>query len=84
MCASAWRCLYGDGAQVEVVSRPGRGTKVRLMMPQVAAERWERPVIVKLISMAVNRRLVEWGAVDGGMAELVEMHFRGDAEARLR
>ncbi len=29
--------LYGDAAQVEVVSRPGRGTKVRLVMPQGAA-----------------------------------------------
>jgi two-component system LytT family sensor kinase len=25
--------LYGDAAQVELVSRPGRGTKVRLVMP---------------------------------------------------
>jgi two-component system LytT family sensor kinase len=25
--------LYGDEAQVEMVSRPGRGTKVRLVMP---------------------------------------------------
>ena len=25
--------LYGDAAQVDMVSRPGRGTKVRLMMP---------------------------------------------------
>jgi two-component system LytT family sensor kinase len=25
--------LYGDSAQVELVSRPGRGTKVRLVMP---------------------------------------------------
>ncbi len=38
--------LYGDGAVVEVVSRPGRGTKVRLVMPQVADAGWERPVIV--------------------------------------
>ena len=29
--------LYGEGAQVEVVSRPGRGTKVRLVMPQETA-----------------------------------------------
>ena len=28
--------LFGEGAQVEVVSRPGRGTKVRLVMPQEA------------------------------------------------
>jgi len=32
--------LYGDGAVVEVVSRPGRGTKVRLVMPQVAGNTW--------------------------------------------
>ena len=25
--------LYGDAAHVEMVSRPGRGTKVRLVMP---------------------------------------------------
>ena len=25
--------LYGDAAQVDLVSRPGRGTKVRLVMP---------------------------------------------------
>lgn len=37
--------LYGEGAAVEVVSRPGRGTKVRLVMPQVAEAGWERPVI---------------------------------------
>jgi two-component system, LytTR family, sensor kinase len=37
--------LYGEGAVVEVVSRPGRGTKVRLVMPQVAGVGWERPVI---------------------------------------
>jgi two-component system LytT family sensor kinase len=37
--------LYGEGAVVEVVSRPGRGTKVRLVMPQVADVVWERPVI---------------------------------------
>jgi two-component system LytT family sensor kinase len=37
--------LYGEGALVEVVSRPGRGTKVRLVMPQVAGAGWERPVI---------------------------------------
>ena len=37
--------LYGEGAVVEVVSRPGRGTKVRLVMPQVARVGWERPVI---------------------------------------
>ncbi len=34
--------LYGDGAVVEVVSRPGRGTKVRLVMPQVAGNGWSR------------------------------------------
>ncbi len=34
--------LYGEGAVVEVVSRPGRGTKVLLVMPQVAGAGWER------------------------------------------
>jgi two-component system LytT family sensor kinase len=31
--------LYGDDAQVEMVSRPGRGTKVRLVMPVDGVER---------------------------------------------
>jgi two-component system LytT family sensor kinase len=30
--------LYGDDAQVEMVSRPGRGTKVRLLMPLTRRE----------------------------------------------
>jgi two-component system LytT family sensor kinase len=30
--------LYGDSAQVELVSRPGRGTRVRLVMPVETAE----------------------------------------------
>jgi two-component system LytT family sensor kinase len=30
--------LYGDAAQVELVSRPGRGTRVRLMMPAAEME----------------------------------------------
>jgi two-component system LytT family sensor kinase len=30
--------LYGDAAQVEMVSRPGRGTKVRLSVPVSAGE----------------------------------------------
>jgi two-component system LytT family sensor kinase len=30
--------LYGDAAQVDMVSRPGRGTKVRLMMPLAMQE----------------------------------------------
>jgi two-component system LytT family sensor kinase len=33
--------LYGDDAQVEMVSRPGRGTKVRLSVPGAASEREE-------------------------------------------
>jgi two-component system, LytTR family, sensor kinase len=33
--------LYGDEAQVEMVSRPGRGTQVRLSMPVMAHEREE-------------------------------------------
>jgi two-component system LytT family sensor kinase len=32
--------LYGEGAVVEIESRPGRGTKVRLVMPQVAESGW--------------------------------------------
>jgi two-component system LytT family sensor kinase len=30
--------LYGDAAQLEIVSRPGRGTRVRLVMPHDVAE----------------------------------------------
>jgi two-component system LytT family sensor kinase len=30
--------LYGDDAQVELVSRPGRGTRVRLVMPITRVE----------------------------------------------
>ncbi|SEF53426.1 two-component system, LytT family, sensor kinase [Bryocella elongata] len=30
--------LYGDSAQVEIVSRPGRGTRVRLVMPVDSSE----------------------------------------------
>jgi two-component system LytT family sensor kinase len=33
--------LYGDEATVEMVSRPGRGTRVRLSMPVMAHERDE-------------------------------------------
>jgi two-component system, LytTR family, sensor kinase len=33
--------LYGDDAQVEIVSRPGRGTQVRLSMPVMTHEREE-------------------------------------------
>ena len=33
--------LYGDEAHVDMVSRPGRGTKVRLSVPVVAGEREE-------------------------------------------
>jgi two-component system LytT family sensor kinase len=33
--------LYGDDALVEMVSRPGRGTRVRLSMPVMAHERDE-------------------------------------------
>ena len=34
--------LYGEDAHVEMVSRPGRGTKVRLVMPAYGAENRER------------------------------------------
>jgi two-component system LytT family sensor kinase len=33
--------LYGDEATVEMVSRPGRGTRVRLSMPVMTHERDE-------------------------------------------
>jgi two-component system LytT family sensor kinase len=33
--------LYGDDALVEMVSRPGRGTRVRLSMPVMGHERDE-------------------------------------------
>ncbi|HSU19355.1 MAG TPA: histidine kinase [Acidobacteriaceae bacterium] len=43
--------LYGDDAQVQMVSRPGRGTKVRLSMPVHAGEREEprhmRPAVAR-------------------------------------
>ena len=34
--------LYGEPAEVEIVSRPGRGTKVTLVMPvlEAGAENW--------------------------------------------
>ena len=38
--------LYGDGAQVEIESRPGRGTKVRLVMPQSSGVGWDRPAAI--------------------------------------
>jgi two-component system LytT family sensor kinase len=34
--------LYGDEAHVELISRPGRGTKVRLVMPVAGLEERER------------------------------------------
>jgi len=36
--------LYGNQAEVEIVSRPGRGTKVRLVMPvlEAGAAPWEK------------------------------------------
>jgi two-component system LytT family sensor kinase len=30
--------LYGEAAEVEMVSRPGRGTRVRLSVPQMGSE----------------------------------------------
>jgi len=35
--------LYGDEAQVEMVSRPGRGTRVRLMMPVSSSDELDWP-----------------------------------------
>jgi len=36
--------LYGNQAEVEIASRPGRGTKVRLVMPvlEAGAAPWEK------------------------------------------
>ncbi len=36
--------LYGEGAQVEMVSRPGRGTRVRLVMPVSGVDRLLEPL----------------------------------------
>ncbi len=36
--------LYGDDAQVEMVSRPGRGTRVRLVMPVGGVDRLLEPL----------------------------------------
>jgi two-component system LytT family sensor kinase len=46
--------LYGDAAQVELVSRPGRGTRVRLMMP--AAEMQEGAWLSRPGTMAATTR----------------------------
>ena len=44
MCANGCRLLYGPDAEVEIESRPGRGTKIMLKMPVIegAGGDWER------------------------------------------
>jgi two-component system LytT family sensor kinase len=47
--------LYGDEADVEIVSRPGRGTKVRLLMP--LASRDEADELLTLLANTVRQSL---------------------------
>jgi two-component system LytT family sensor kinase len=47
--------LYGDEAQVEIVSRPGRGTKVRLLMP--LASREEGDELLTMLAETVRQSL---------------------------
>lgn len=47
--------LYGEEASVEVVSRPGRGTKVRLLMP--LASREEGDELLTMLSETVRQSL---------------------------
>ena len=48
--------LYGDEAHVELVSRPGRGTKVRLFMP--LASRQESDELLTLLEETVRQSLI--------------------------
>jgi two-component system LytT family sensor kinase len=48
--------LYGDEADVEIVSRPGRGTKVRLLMP--LASREESDELLTLLAETVRQSLI--------------------------
>jgi two-component system LytT family sensor kinase len=48
--------LYGDEADVEIVSRPGRGTKVRLLMP--LASREESDELLTLLTETVRQSLL--------------------------
>jgi two-component system LytT family sensor kinase len=47
--------LYGEEASVEIVSRPGRGTKVRLLMP--LASREESDELLTMLSETVRQSL---------------------------
>ena len=47
--------LYGDDAQVEIVSRPGRGTQVRLLIPLVSHE--EGDGLLHLLAETVRQSL---------------------------
>jgi two-component system, LytTR family, sensor kinase len=48
--------LYGDDAQVEIVSRPGRGTKVRLLMPLTHLEVGED--LLAVLAATVRQSLI--------------------------
>ena len=48
--------LYGDDAQVEIVSRPGRGTKVRLLMPLTHLEVGED--LLTVLAATVRQSLI--------------------------
>ena len=51
--------LYGDEAQVEMVSRPGRGTKVRLLMPLTHLEAGEDLLTVLAATVRSSLETVE-------------------------
>jgi two-component system LytT family sensor kinase len=51
--------LYGDDAQVEIVSRPGRGTKVRLLMPLTHLEVGEDLLTVLAATVRSSLQTVE-------------------------
>jgi two-component system LytT family sensor kinase len=51
--------LYGDDAQVEIVSRPGRGTKVRLVMPLTHLEVGEDLLAVLAATVRQSLQTVE-------------------------
>ncbi len=75
-CASACRCCTASEAVVEMVSRPGRGTRVRLSMP-VMAQRARREPQGEVDSRhsaqhECSRCLLELARWDRSMAELVD------------
>jgi hypothetical protein len=51
--------LYGEDAQVEIVSRPGRGTKVRLLMPLTHLEAGEDLLTVLAATVRSSLETVE-------------------------